>query len=66
MTDLAHKKCIPCEGGTPPPSLEREKIYLDQLKGWNLIVDDVHRIKKKFYFDDFEQSVAFVNKIAKI
>jgi 4a-hydroxytetrahydrobiopterin dehydratase len=66
MTDLINKKCVPCEGGIPPLSMQREKFYMNQIKGWDLIHEGIHRIKKEFAFDDFNQSMNFVNKVAEI
>jgi 4a-hydroxytetrahydrobiopterin dehydratase len=66
MNELIHKKCVPCEGGIPPLSDNKEEEYMKDLKGWNLIREGIHRISKKFYFDDFKGSIKFVNQIAKI
>ena len=61
--DLAQKKCIPCEAGTPP--LEEEKIneLIKQIPTWTL--KDGH-LYKKFKFKDFLEAMKFINKIAQI
>ncbi|MFW9948736.1 MAG: 4a-hydroxytetrahydrobiopterin dehydratase [Candidatus Thorarchaeota archaeon] len=64
MTDLINKKCVPCAGGIPPLSEERENFYINQVEGWNLITEGIHRIQKKFYFEDFNDSMKFVNQVA--
>ena len=66
MTDLINKRCVPCEGGIPPLSEERENYYLKQVKGWNLIQEGIHRIQKEFYFKNFKESMKFVNQVAKL
>jgi 4a-hydroxytetrahydrobiopterin dehydratase len=66
MSDLLNKKCVTCEGGIPPLTEERENYYMNQVEGWNLIREGIHRIQKEFYFDDFEKSIKFVNKVAEI
>lgn len=64
MANLAAKKCVPCEGGTPP--LEREKIqeYLKQVDGWE--AQDNKLIKKTFKFKTFRESIDFVNEVANL
>ena len=42
MTDLADKKCIPCEGGIPSFNLEEIHKYLKKVDGW-----DVDSVEKK-------------------
>ena len=66
MTDLANEKCVPCKGGIPPLSEERENFYINQVEGWNLIVEGIHRIQKEFHFEDFNESMKFVNQVAVI
>ena len=45
MSDLADKKCIPCEGGIP--SFDKTEIhkYLKKVDGWDVKADD----KKTYY-----------------
>ena len=69
MSNLASKKCVPCEGGTPP--LEGEKIqeYLKQVEGWELkegIPSTPLRINKTFKFKTFRESIDFVNQAANL
>ena len=61
--DLTKKKCIPCEGGTPPLTPDE----IDDLKqnissDWK-VTDNV-KLKKEFFFDDFKHTMKFVNKVA--
>lgn len=63
MEDLTTKKCVACEGGTPPLSLEQVEEYKAQLKtDW--IAEGNKKIEKKFTFQDFKEAMAFVNNIA--
>ena len=39
MSDLASKKCIPCEGNIPPFNTEEIHKYLKQVDGWEVIED---------------------------
>lgn len=62
---LAEKKCVPCEGGTPPLGREDINKYFGELsEGWEVLGDK--KIKKTFVFKDFLEAVGFVNKIADI
>lgn len=60
---LAEKKCIPCEGGVEPLSIEQARKLGEQILGWE--IDDKH-IEKTFAFADFAQAMEFANKIARI
>ena len=42
MTDLADKKCIPCEGGIPSFNIDEIHKYLKKVDGW-----DVNSVIKK-------------------
>lgn len=63
--DLTKKKCVPCEGGVVPFTQEEIQTYQSYLKTpWE--VSDGKKISKKYKFDDFKQSMEFVNKVAEI
>ncbi len=60
---LTEKKCIPCEGGTPPLTPDEFKKYLPQLKNkWDVIEDK--KISHTFKYKTFKEAIAFVNKVA--
>ena len=40
MTNLADKKCIPCEGGIPSFDLTEIHKYLKKVDGWDVKSDD--------------------------
>ena len=68
MSDLANKKCIPCEGNIPAFKIDEIHKYLKKVDGWEVLedkVDGFHLIKN-FKFDNFLQSQEFVNKVGKI
>lgn len=60
---LAEKKCVPCEGGTKPLSHGEAKMYLEQVKGWTL---GDQFIERTFQFQNFKESMKFVNQVADI
>jgi 4a-hydroxytetrahydrobiopterin dehydratase len=65
MSRLAKKKCVPCEGGVDPLTRTEAQKLLTELNDWALI-DDARLLAKSFHFEDFAESMAFVNKIAAI
>lgn len=65
MSELAKKKCVPCEGNVPPLSKGDAQEFLKQLNDWSLI-DEAHLLAKSFRFKDFAHTMEFVNKVAAI
>src|SRR2546430_17607949 len=61
MTELAKRKCKPCEGGTLPYSAEQAKDLLKSLKGW--IIED-GKLVKVYPFNNYYQTMAFGNALA--
>jgi len=59
--DLTHQKCVPCEGGTKPMTMDEARPYLEEVKDWK--VEDGKKLKREFKFKDFKEALAFVNKI---
>ena len=48
MSDLANKKCVPCEGNIPPFNAEEIHKYLKKVDGWEVLedkIDGFHLIK---------------------
>ena len=68
MSELAEKKCIPCEGGIPSFDLKEIHKYLKKVDGWNVKSDDdkTYYLLKEFKFKNFLESQNFVNKIGEI
>lgn len=63
MTDLCHKKCLPCEGGVTPFDSAQAKELLAKVQGWELD-EKGHEIRRNFSFKNFYHTMAFVNAIA--
>ena len=68
MSDLANKKCVPCEGNIPPFNADEIHKYLKKVDGWEVLEDkiDGFHLLKSFKFGNFLESQNFVNKISKI
>lgn len=62
--NLTSKKCIPCEGGTPPMEKEKIEEYLQEVAGWEL--KESKLILKTFSFKSFKEAIDFVNQVATI
>lgn len=66
MTELAQRKCLPCEGGVPPLTRAESEKYLAKLApDWQLN-DSATEIGKSFKFLDFYRTMSFVNALAHI
>ena len=59
--DLSGKKCKPCEGGAQPLNQVMVKGYLARLPGWEA---EGQGIVKTFPFQNYHQTMAFVNAVA--
>ena len=68
MTDLADKKCIPCEGGIPSFDTNEIHKYLKKVDGWDVKTDEnkTYYLIKEFKFKNFLESQNFVNKVGQI
>ena len=68
MTDLADKKCVPCEGGIPAFELSEIHKYLKKIDGWNVLKNDKNNyyIEKDFKFKNFIESEKFIIQVGKI
>lgn len=64
MTDLEHKRCIPCEGiGKALESAFVQPLLKQLSAGWQVSSDN-KSIQKDFKFKNFYQTISFVNAIA--
>lgn len=63
--DLSKKRCIPCRGGVPPLKGELLAELQCQLnKDWKIV--DEHHLEREFVFKNFQEALAFTNKIGEI
>jgi 4a-hydroxytetrahydrobiopterin dehydratase len=66
MSNLAKKKCVPCEGGVKPYTQKESQEMLKELsEGW-MVIDEGHLLVKEFRFKDFADAMKFANKIGDI
>ncbi len=64
-TKLTAQKCVPCEGGMMPLTIQEAEILMQQLSGWTLS-PDVRKLSKSYKFQDFADALAFTNKIGAV
>jgi 4a-hydroxytetrahydrobiopterin dehydratase len=63
-TPLAKRKCVPCEGGIEPLTIEQAEPMLSQLaQGWHI---EGNKIVREFKFRDFVAAMKFVKQVAEI
>jgi 4a-hydroxytetrahydrobiopterin dehydratase len=61
--DLKDRQCVPCRGGVPPLRGEDLEALREQLgAGWEIIRE--HHLNKAYPFLDWEQAMAFVNRVS--
>jgi 4a-hydroxytetrahydrobiopterin dehydratase len=66
MTELAARKCRPCEGGAAPLTQAEAQKLLGQISAAWVLADDAHAIRREFAFRDFYRTMSFVNALAHI
>ena len=68
MSELYKKKCVACDGNTPPFDISEIHKYLKKIDDWDVKSDEEkdHYLIKKFSFKNFLESQNFVNKVGTI
>jgi 4a-hydroxytetrahydrobiopterin dehydratase len=66
MSDLAKKKCKPCEGGVAPLSREQAEGMLQTLAGGWQLAEEGQALRRELTFKDFYRTMSFVNAVAHI
>ena len=66
MTELAKKRCIPCEGGVKPLDAVQTAQLLKQLTADWKVINDGKAIEATFNFKNYYPTTAFVNAVAYI
>jgi 4a-hydroxytetrahydrobiopterin dehydratase len=66
MTDLAHRRCEPCEGGVAPLTrAAADELLLRLDPGWTLD-ETATSLRREFKFRDFYRTMSFVNAVAHV
>ena len=66
MSELAEKKCAPCEGGVAPLTAAEAKDMAKQLHADWIVADDSKSLQRSLKFKDFYRTMSFVNALAHI
>jgi 4a-hydroxytetrahydrobiopterin dehydratase len=66
MTDLANRRCEPCEGGVAPLTrAAADELLLRQDTAWTLD-ENATSVRREFTFRDFYRTMSFVNALAHV
>lgn len=63
MSNLAEKKCVPCEGGAAPLAHEEVLRLMPDIPLWKT---DGKKIWREFTFKNFARAIKFLNQVANI
>jgi 4a-hydroxytetrahydrobiopterin dehydratase len=66
MSDLAARRCKPCEGGVPPLTAEQAAGLLTQVSSAWVLTENARAIRREFGFRDFYRTMSFVNALAHV
>ena len=66
MNALAEQRCVPCEGGVAPLSLNEAQALLKELSDAWKIAADGRSIRAEWKFRNFYHAMSFVNAVAHI
>ena len=64
MSDLASNTCEACRIDAPRVSEDEASLLIKEIEGWDLINEDVKKLKKEFSFSNYSDSVDFSSKVA--
>ena len=67
MFDLSKQNCEACRADAPKISDDDLKVLMPNIPDWNIIVvDGVMQLSREFEFKNFEQAMAFSNRVGEI
>ena len=66
MSELASKKCVPCEGGVPALSRAEAQALMQQLGPEWKLAEDGKSIGSEWKFRNFLHTMSFMNAVAHI
>lgn len=64
MTELAKKRCVPCEGGAQPLDLGAATKLREKLRPDWKVIQEGKGIQARFEFKNYWRTTAFVNAVA--
>lgn len=67
MFDLSKQNCEACRADAPKISDEDLKTLMPNIPDWSiLVVEGVMQLSREFVFSNFEQAMAFSNRVGEI
>jgi len=67
MVNLSKETCEVCRAGAPRISDVDLKTLMPKIPDWSIVVvDDMMRLTREFSFKNFEQAMAFSNRVGDI
>ena len=67
MFDLSKQNCEACRADAPKISDEDLKTLMPNIPDWSIVVvDGVMQLSREFAFKNFEQAMAFSNRVGEI
>ena len=67
MNDLSKERCEACRADAPRISDAELKDLMPKIPDWGVVVvDDMMRMSRVFSFKNFEQAIAFSNRVGDI
>ena len=66
MTELATRRCVPCEGGVPSLDAAAAEGLRAQVPAWSLVAEPPMRLHRRLTFRDFRAAMAFVDAMAEL
>jgi 4a-hydroxytetrahydrobiopterin dehydratase len=66
MSELAARRCKPCEGGFPPLTRAAAEALLAQISSAWTLSADARALRRELSFRDFYRTMSFVNALAHI
>jgi 4a-hydroxytetrahydrobiopterin dehydratase len=64
MTQLAQRRCLPCEGGIKASSEAEARTQMQQLDPRWQLLDGGKKLEARFEFKSYARTLAFVNAVA--
>ena len=67
MSDLSEMRCEVCQVGSPHATQQEIDEFMPQLPGWEIIEENgVKKLRSHFRFANFEEALAFTNKVGEL
>ena len=67
MSNLSQQECEACRADAPKISDEELRELMPKIPDWEVVVvDDIMRLRRVFSFANFEQAMAFSNRVGEI